>query len=174
MKRLFALFVAITLLACSAIAEAPQTEEVELTPPDYLAMEMQPALDAIGEAANNDVCTFRSAQDEWDWISVHVDIVNYGSCNVTFAYVIEYTIDYAREAFPREDVHTILFRFYETETDSKGNTRSTTPIMLKIKEATFNKIDIDYIYTNSYTTQRLFMNSVDSAAVSVDYKQDAR
>lgn len=151
-----------------------QKEQIAAKDVDYTAMSLGEAMDAIGLASKHPHCVYRGYEDEGDWICIHVDIVDHNGYNTSMAGTIQFTIDFCRMAFPRKDVHTLLFRFHQEGRNNYGRAVDTIPIIYKIKEATFNKMDADYFYEYSYATQKLFLNAVDSHAVYAEYKREAR
>lgn len=137
--------------------------------PDYDAMALEDAFAAIGAASANRECTYRSCEYwEANYYVIHIDLEQDTYATGLFN-AIRYTIDFGRRAYPLPEVATLRFVFHLLTNGKDG-----TPIIWKISESTFNQMDIEYIYNNTFDSAIRFMNYCDSAAVFKNYKDVVR
>lgn len=138
--------------------------------PDYTAMPLEDAFAAIGAASANSDCTYRSYEYwETNHYVIHIDLDTPFTYSSGLSNAIKYTIDFGRRAYPLPEVATLRFVFHQQTNTGKDG----TPIIWKITEATFNRMNIEYYYEHTYTASKSFMNACDSAAVQKVYKDAA-
>lgn len=150
--------------------------EISANSPKYdKAMTVEDAMAVIGEEASNNDCTYRSCEPWEDgYYLIHVNLDTPFTFETGLVNAIRYTIDFGRQAFELDGIHTLRFEFHQETRDKYGNASEGSPIIWKLKESTFNKMDIDYFYTNTHSNTKRFINACDSAAVASVYKNVAK
>lgn len=154
---------------------ALDAEEAIAEEPDYTTLPLEDAFVLIGQFSGNDECTFRN-YELWDtgYYLVHVNLPTPYSYETGLVNAVRFTIDFGRRAFTLKGVNTLRFEFHQETRDKYGNVSEGSPIIWKIKDTTFGKMNIDYFYEHTYSTTKKFMDACDSAAVYVEYKRVAK
>ena len=154
---------------------AKEEEAAAVDDVDYCSMPLDDAIITAAAASNNRQCEYREYEFyPGEELIIHVDIVNNHVLTGTISSTIEFSIDFARRIFPRDDVITIRFMFHEPRVNKYGNTVDQTPIIYKIKESTFRKMNIDYFYETASVNHKAFWSAIDSNAVFAEYKRVAK
>lgn len=140
--------------------------------PDYAALPLDEAINAIAEHSNDGVCYFREYTFyPGEEIHIHVDLRNLYDERNTISDVIRFSIDFSRRAFTRNDIPQIRFFFHEPGHNASGQRIDMQTITMKIKKATFAKIDIDYYYKWTANNQLAYLKALDAYTLYRDYKQ---
>lgn len=152
-----------------------EEEAAATTEDDYCSMPLEDSIVAAAAVSNNRQCQYRDYEFyPGEELIIHVDIVNNYVLTGTISSTIEFTIDFARRIFPRDDVITIRFMFHEKGVNKYGNAVDQTPIIYKIKESTFKKMNVDYFYETASFNHKAFWAAIDSNAVFAEYKRVAK
>lgn len=157
------------------IEEKVKAESSANSTKDLSSMPAEDAMALIGEEASNSDCTYRSCE-LWEngYYLIHVNLDTPFTFESGLSNAIRYTIDFGRLAFALDGIHTLRFEFHQETRDKYGNASEGSPIIWKLKESTFNRMDIDFFYTHTYSDAKRFINACDSAAVAASYKNVAK